>query len=118
MAAPSPGAGSAEPAPPFGVDRDQRDGTTVLALRGELDLHSAGVLLAATTAVAAGSRLVLDLSRLVFVDSAGLRALMNLDLRSRAEGFELVLAAPGPAVLRVLRLTGFDKRLPIEDAVR
>jgi anti-sigma B factor antagonist len=118
MAAASPHAGPGDPAPPFAVDRDERGGTTVLALRGELDLHSAGVLLAATTDTPPGSRLVLDLSRLVFVDSAGLRALMNLDLRGRAEGFELALAAPGPAVLRVLRLTGFEQRLPIEDAVR
>ncbi len=118
MAAAGPGAGPGEPAPPFAADRDERDGATVVALRGELDLHSSGLLLDATTDVAAGSRLVLDLSGLAFVDSAGLRALMNLDLRARADGFELVLAAPGPAVLRVLRLTGFDKRLPIEDAVR
>ncbi len=118
MAPATPAAGPADPVPPFAVVRDQRGGATVLALRGELDLHSAGVLLAATTDIATGARLVLDLSRLAFVDSAGLRALMNLDLRARAEGFELALAAPGPAVLRVLRLTGFDKRLPIEDAVR
>ena len=51
-----------------------------------------------------------------FVDSAGLRALMRLDLRARAEGWDFAVAAPTPPVLRLLRLTGFDARLSILDA--
>lgn len=109
-----PGAG--QPEPDFSAERDDRDAATVLVLRGELDLNSAERLLAAAAGPAKGGRLVLDLAGLAFVDSAGLRALMNLDLRARAEGWEFALAAPAPAVLRVLTLTGFDKRLSILDA--
>ncbi len=113
MSSPAPAAD--EPRPVFSVARTERAGDVVLALRGELDLHSADRLLAAASGLTPGGRLILDLSELTFIDSAGLRALMNLDLRARAAGWGFALAAAAPVVLRLLKLTGFDKRLAILD---
>ena len=40
--------------------------------------------------------------------------LMNLDLRSRVEGWRLAITGPQPPVDRVLRLSGFEDRVPIK----
>jgi phosphoserine phosphatase RsbU/P len=44
----------------------------------------------------------------------GVRMLMNLDLRSRAEGWSLAITRPQPAVARLLRLSGFAERVAID----
>ncbi len=111
----TPPPASRQPAPPFAMDRDRRADLLVLTLHGELDLSTAGLLTDAADDLGGATRLVLDLAELSFIDSAGLRALMNLDLRARSEGWDLALAVPAPVVLRLLKLTGFDKRLDILD---
>lgn len=100
----------------FSVDRSVRESTVVLALQGELDMASAGRLANAATDIAPGSQVVIDLKNLEFMDSSGLRTLMNLDLRARAEGWSIALAGPQPSVRRLLTLTGFEDRIPILDA--
>jgi anti-sigma B factor antagonist len=98
------------------ITRAERDDTVVLALDGELDVSTAGKLVADAAGVPAGGRLVLDLSALSFMDSAGVRALMNLDVRSRAEGWTLVLAGAQPPVVRLLAICHFDQRVEMRDA--
>jgi len=41
---------------------------------------------------------------------------MNLDARAQEEGWELTLARPQPAVIRMLRIVALDERLSIQDA--
>ena len=48
----------------------------------------------------------MDLTGLKFTDCAGMRALAAAAKQARQAGGGLVLAAPGPLVLRVLDLTG------------
>lgn len=78
-----------------------------LRLEGQLDgdsaLSLARVLLDAQRA---GTVLVLDLSRLSFLDVAGLRVLVDAARRTAAAGCELVLRAPSPDVRRLFRVTG------------
>jgi anti-anti-sigma factor len=50
------------------------------------------------------------------MDSTGLRALMNLDVRGREEGWALSLASPQAPVMRLLKLSGFEERIAIRDA--
>ena len=102
--------------PGFSVERSEREGTTVLALHGELDISTTDELARAASGIAPGTELVIDLTDLEFMDSAGLRALMNLDLRAREEGWTVSLTSPQPAVLRLLKLSGFEDRIPIRPA--
>jgi len=99
---------------PFAVEATQPNpSTTVLALRGELDLFTADQVTAALPPVPAGGRLVVDLRRLSFMDSTGIRVLMSLDLRSRAEDWELVVATiPGP-VQRILDTCRISDRIRV-----
>ena len=59
-------------------------------------------------------KLILDLSGVEFIDSAGLGALMILYGNMKLRGGQFRLAAPGPKVLDVLRLTHTDAILPVD----
>jgi anti-anti-sigma factor len=52
------------------------------------------------------SRLVIDLSQVTFLDSMGLRVLVQTRQRATESGSDFVLAGPSTPVLRVLELAG------------
>jgi anti-sigma B factor antagonist len=60
------------------------------------------------------NKLVLDLSGIEFLDSAGLGALMILYGHMKVRGGKLRLVAPGSRVLDVLKLTHTDSILAID----
>jgi anti-anti-sigma factor len=85
----------------------ERVSEQAFVVTGELDLSTAGVFdTAVAAALDAGGPLVLDLSRLTFVDSSGLRCLIHL-ARS-LEGSGLVLRDPSPGVRSLLEQRGLD----------
>ncbi|HSY69162.1 MAG TPA: STAS domain-containing protein [Edaphobacter sp.] len=59
-------------------------------------------------------RLILDLSGIEFLDSAGLGVLMILYGNMKVRGGQLRIVAPGAKVLDVLKLTHTDSILPID----
>jgi anti-sigma B factor antagonist len=96
----------------------QREGDVhTIALEGELDLAGAGrvereLQRAEATDVLA---IVVDLSALTFMDSTGVRLLMNAQARSRADGGRLLLLRGPTAVQRVFELCGVQRLLPFAD---
>ncbi|MFF4352438.1 STAS domain-containing protein [Streptomyces sp. NPDC001530] len=60
-----------------------------------------------------GQRLVLEMSGVDFLDSAGLNELLRLSRRAADGGETLVLAGPPPFVRQILSLTGADAVLPV-----
>ena len=59
------------------------------------------------------TRLVLDLSKVDFMDSAGLGLILGRLRHVSAGGGKLILLDPGADIMRILRLAGIDKRLAI-----
>lgn len=59
-------------------------------------------------------KLILDLSGIEFLDSAGLGVLMILYGNMKVRGGQLRLVAPGARVLEVLKMTHTDAILPID----
>lgn len=91
-----------------------RDGDwTVVRVQGDLDMATAGDLAGATADASEGNGLALDLSRVRFIDSTGLRTL--LDLRSRHDG--LVLLHPSGVVQRLLQLTKTSSLFMVRDVL-
>ena len=89
-------------------------GYVVVALGGELDKTHAGWLARAlSAAVAPGSRVIVDLEGLAFVDCSGLSAMVSAWQQARQAGGDLLLAAPQPLVLRLLSLTDVTGLLPV-----
>ena len=90
---------------------------TVLRLTGDLDSKTYGDLDAkAASLIEAGSRnILLDLSGIGFMGSAGLRAMhgMATKLKGAAGGGQLKLLNPSDAVARVLKTLGFDQYFDI-----
>lgn len=87
----------------------------IVEVRGEVDYGSAPALnqrLLAVLAVPAPA-VVLDLSRLTFLDCAALRVLLGVERRAAAHGTTLVLAAPRPCVARALKITGLDRQFAV-----
>jgi anti-sigma B factor antagonist len=80
----------------------------------EVDITNANGLRAALleAAVQGSGTLVVDMTRTLFCDSAGLHALTNAHKRAVAEGGQLSLALGGPAVLRVFAITALDRVIP------
>ena len=87
------------------------DGTSVLAVAGEVDSLTAPDLrdaLGAALAAPDCRRLVLDLSGVTFLSSAGMSVLLNAreDTRSRSVELRLIGLADNRAVRRPLEVTG------------
>lgn len=55
-----------------------------------------------------------DLSELDYVSSAGLRVLLVTAKAAKARGGSVTLKSPKPAILEVLRISGFDKILQVQ----
>lgn len=83
-----------------------------LVARGEIDAHTAPSLGAAIDA--AGSAVTLDLSAVDFVDSSGLRVLIDAHQRLADAGGALTVVSPSSAVSRLFEISGVDDYLNIE----
>lgn len=97
--------------------RSARDGEVhTICLVGELDLASADDVEQELERVEASdaASIVLDLSGLTFMDSTGVRLIVNAHTRSRGES-RLTLLRGQAAVQRVMELSGVDALLPFAD---
>ena len=106
--------------PELRIDAERQAELCVLRLGGELDLTSAGQLVdAATEACTAGAKeLVIDIAGLDFIDSTGLRAILDAKTVSEEHLCRFRLTPPrdeiGDQVRRLLQITGLLDRLPFE----
>jgi anti-anti-sigma factor len=92
---------------------EEVDGT--LTVSGDLDLHQASVFLKeAERHINANSRPRLDLSRVPFLDSAGLATLLALSRFAKEQNKSIRVIATG-SPRRVLKITGIDRVLLLED---
>jgi anti-anti-sigma factor len=100
-------------------ESEDEDGVRSLSLTGELDVVGAARLTARVAELkSAGVALRLDLSRLEFIDSSGLNALINAAHAARSDGWRLeVDRRVQPQVERVLDLVGASSYIwPAESA--
>ena len=99
------------------IDATERGTTSTIELEGEWDLSQQAVM---TDAIARAldrrpACLLLDLSRLSFIDSSGVHVLINTSSRCAKQGAHLMII-PGPrAVQRVFEICGLIDVLPFAD---
>ena len=91
--------------------------SAVVAFEGEIDLSS---IADAEERIAAAERtdpaeLVIDVRRVTFMDSSGLRVLLGAHQRSRENGREFALVRGSESVDRLLKVTGLSGRLRMLD---
>ena len=98
----------------------EQDGVVTFALAGEVDAASAPAILVRLRAGLAGqmTALVLDLTRLLFIDSAVIETLMRIGAELRARGQLVCIALPQTSpVRRALEISGGVDHLAILDNV-
>jgi anti-sigma B factor antagonist len=91
----------------------------VITATGELDLSGAAVLDVELERLAADPELgtvVLDLRGLEFMDSSGLRLVVQADMRAREAGRRFVLVKGPDTVHRVFEITRMSERLDFVDS--
>jgi stage II sporulation protein AA (anti-sigma F factor antagonist) len=101
------------------VSRHEQGGVLIASVRGEVDISNAAELgreLSEISNHVLG--LVVDISGVTYLDSAGVALLHELHLRLERRGQILVVVAPASgAPRRVLEITAFDTRASISDDV-
>jgi anti-sigma B factor antagonist len=99
------------------VKTEERDGLVLVALVGELDLSTVAKVQEELRRVEASSppTMVVDLSKLTFLDSTGLRCIVTADERARGEGRRVVIVRGPDPVHRVFTITRLEERLEMVD---
>ena len=82
-----------------------------IALAGEFDLSGTAKVEPVLREPGVGRRL-LDLRRLTFMDSSGLRLILSANAAARREGWSLQIVPGPPAVQRVFEICGVRDELP------
>lgn len=99
------------------INIENGEAYTLCRPAGELDAYTVGQFREALTALAEEPRLLIDLSDVPFMDSAGLGALIGGIRRAREADGEVVVACSRPTLTRLLHTTGFDRIVPVTESI-
>jgi anti-sigma B factor antagonist len=104
---------------PFELRTEQRDETVLITLSGALGAECADQFereFEAGLGTSPGG-VILDLRKLTFIDSTGLKGILSAQRRSRDRGIELTVTRGSGQVRRAFELTGLDRELTFRDDV-
>ncbi|MST34321.1 anti-sigma factor antagonist [Acidimicrobiaceae bacterium USS-CC1] len=100
------------------IQQDQTpEGYTICRPVGELDAFTVSQFRQALAEMASSKRLLIDMSGVPFVDSAGLGALIGGIRRARELGGDVAVSCNRPSLVRLLRTTGFDRIVTVTETV-
>ena len=98
------------------VDKDAT-GRVICRPVGELDLYTVPRFRQALAGLAWGSQVVIDMSGVAFIDSAGVGALVGGVRRIRDRGGDVAVACPRPGLRRLLHTIGVDRLVTVAEDV-
>ncbi|MEU5876997.1 STAS domain-containing protein [Spirillospora sp. NPDC047279] len=106
--------------PEVSMPAPRRPGRTIVALYGDLDLAAAPALreLLRGALTHSARLLILDLSEVRSCDTTGLAVLVGTQRSAAGANVMVSLAAPGPQVARMLRVTRLDRLLTVHPTVQ
>ncbi|MBJ7520446.1 MAG: STAS domain-containing protein [Solirubrobacteraceae bacterium] len=110
-AAPDPSDRSRYVPVPFDVTVDRVGPWTIVRPEGEIDLATVGRV--AQAAGGAAADLAIDLRAVTFLDSSGLRFLIEQDHRARDAGHAFAIVPGDASIQRLLQIAGLDTRLRV-----
>jgi len=99
------------------IQTEQADGYTICRPVGELDAFTVTQFRQELAELASNPRLLIDMSGVPFVDSAGLGALIGGIRRARELGGDVAVACNRPTLTRLLKTTGFDRIVTVTETV-
>lgn len=100
---------------PLNVERTRSDGYDVLTVEGELDIATAPRMISALNEALADADvpLVVDLTRVVFMDSTGLALLMNARRRAQRSQRGFAIVCPDGPISRVFEIADMVESLRV-----
>jgi anti-sigma B factor antagonist len=99
------------------IQLDEGDGFTICRPVGELDAYTVGQFREALGELASTPKLLIDMSEVPFVDSAGLGALIGGIRRAREVGGDVAVCCNRPPLVRLLHTTGFDRIVTVTETL-
>lgn len=99
------------------ISIDNQPNQTVCTPEGDLDAYTVGKFRTTLSELEDKSRMVVDLSEVPFMDSAGLGALIGYMRRARENKTCVTVVSSRPAITRLLHTTGFDRLVPIRETL-
>jgi len=99
------------------INIEENEDYTLIQPSGELDAYTVGTFREALARLAEQGDLLIDLSQVSFMDSAGLGALIGGIRLSRETENAVAVACNKPQLVRLLHTTGFDRIVPVSDSV-
>jgi anti-anti-sigma factor len=105
---------------PFAVAINRDGGRATITLTGDVDLAGVPELERARDEVLAAApvAVLIDLTEVAFIDSSGLRFLIDTNTLAEQQGWKLELLRPSPNAMTVFVVTGAEEYLPFVDATR
>jgi anti-anti-sigma factor len=102
------------------ITKRAENGITVFVLSGRIDTEGAAEVDAALQEAASSDehKMVLDMAKVPYICSAGLRTLADVFTKNKRAGGDLKLAAMDEKVARILQTIGFDKFFAVYDTVK
>jgi anti-sigma B factor antagonist len=99
------------------IQVEDADGYTVCRPVGELDAYTVSSFRDALGRLSSSPKLLIDMSEVPFVDSAGLGALIGGIRRTREAGGEVAVCCNRPTLVRLLHTTGFDRIVTVAETI-
>ena len=94
------------------ITQSQSGALQVATMEGRLDTATAAGAEATLLGLLTPPGLVLDMTKVRYVSSAGLRTLLKLAKEAKSKGAKFSLVGLQPAVREVFEISGFDKIIP------
>ena len=96
------------------IKTEKVDGTLNAAVIGDVNSGNADQLISALSDLEGVERINVDLSEMVYISSAGLRALLMAEKAMKKVGGKMVISNVQDDVMEIFKITGFSNILTIE----
>ena len=93
------------------------DDIKIIELDGQIDIKTSDEVMKEVTSLLEGKPTIIMMDKVSYVSSSGLRALLMIDKKAKAQQIKTVYASVMPEVRDVMKMTGFLKMLQCVDTV-
>lgn len=100
------------------IQIESNDAYTLCRPKGELDAYTVAQFREALNELVDSSALLIDLSEVPFMDSAGLGALIGGIRKIRDNEGRVAVVCSRPTLTRLLHTTGFDRIVPVTESMQ
>ncbi|MCP5029438.1 MAG: STAS domain-containing protein [Actinomycetia bacterium] len=100
------------------IQIESNDAYTLCRPKGELDAYTVAQFRESLNELVDSSALLIDLSEVPFMDSAGLGALIGGIRKIRDNEGRVAVVCSRPTLTRLLHTTGFDRIVPVTESMQ